>query len=1548
MRNERIKWMSQIAVLIWKEAVSARLRWMTSGARMLGGALLIWLGVTTMAMIEQSKTDAVMVPKQLDDSIPHVIPFTDADHDVAFDFQRHFPSTQWSYATTIAISDPVTRFMVHEPSFCRGIYKQSDVAFSGGFSVAIWSVDPTTPNSEVKCEFLRRLSSTDVVVWVMEVDGVIIHKSESCLQMHESSLDYIPTHGTCPPWKSGLWSSDVRITPYFQYQFKNDVDDPSQRLGALRYINNYLLMRVNPSREPQSNHLNGAAYTPGFHENGYVETMVSLSVYIGIWCLSVHPAQSMYDEKIQGTRELLRWCGASEIVCVYSHCLFTMLYSLIVIVPPALYFGLDYLVSTTLCLYCLVCITSSLPSIVSEWRWMNHIFMLYSFLSFASMFLLGNSNWAHLLALNPSSAFLFAWPPHNSATCWGWNVSSETANLFLLFDAFWCTIWTLYIVEVRPSEVDGRSWAFPLYAVMDFFKSVRNSRNLSSTSEMKSFASSRDLVQIEKLTKWYPGATKSALSDLTVSIPSGSIYALIGRNGAGKSTLISILTGQISAEEYAVGQVCGYDIKTEMYKIKKEIGLCRQDDVVWDMLSPYQHIHLVSTLRGLSMDTAILTELQIPFHKAAGDLSGGMRRRLCIAMALIGNPKLVVLDEPCASLDPIGRQQIWSLLRNHCDRGGTILVTTQHVDEAAMVGDCIGIISKGSMLCSSDVDTLESMYRSGQTIITSLRENSIQTPEELLDNINIPGITSEIRGSNLYFRSNSNSPGDTSRLLSFLEENPDVGHITLNTNWLEDLFVKLTSDSTKPAASTSRNPWSRVPNLTFLPATSGSDILTQILVVFQIRIIPFKRSLSHVVQFSFALLILTVVMAGYVWDCTSGKFSFPQDAKLIVVTDEASRHHDISKHLYQRDYEVVPISPVSFQEAEIMSCSLGFPGSAMYMHSVGSVSEGHSVGMNATLMWLPTKGWGAEYHMYSIEYFYTIRGITGQHVPVSFSDPRTNTHSDSLQFRLGTSLSTVVALLQTTAVLLTTFDVKSDLLHNLELLGLRRIVFWTTIVGIDIIDALITCVFYFASLWIFGLRDSESLFTIHSALFTCSIVLFGICSSLFSRAMTVTFAKSVTAQVLTSAVLMYTLVSSVFPLVMEHLAEAMFRDEYKALSEMISLMFPASILRVAVTNTNSNIPVNWRTVKLTLSGFFIHIMLLSLLLWTCLNNVTKKGKQFTAPLVSTDTNISQQSEDNTQSQSDWVRFNGVSISYDGCVPALSDVSLALKPGECLGVLGPNGAGKSTLINLITKLYVPSSGSVEIRRPLAVCPQHYTLWDNLTGFEHISAYLLFKYGKSITQHEIRSWATQVAEAVQLEDLHDKLARNYTGGNKRKLQVILSLFSGADVILLDEPTSGMDPSSRVAVWECIRSITTRYQKSIILTTHVMSEAEAICSRIAIVVDSRIRRLGSPISLKRQHGKGFIITIQTPCFADTSPLISNMKSSFKTTFPDAVELPGHPDRKTSSIKYSIPMCNVSECFKIIHSKGAEWGYKSFSVSQTISLEQIFIEAAEAYGPK
>eukprot|EP01060_Flectonema_neradi_P005933 TRINITY_DN13980_c0_g1_i1.p1 TRINITY_DN13980_c0_g1~~TRINITY_DN13980_c0_g1_i1.p1 ORF type:complete len:1558 (+),score=194.28 TRINITY_DN13980_c0_g1_i1:214-4674(+) len=1485
-----------------------------------------------------------MVYKPLDESLPRVVPLSDVDKEVAFDFQRRYPSTQWEYSVTVAVSDPLLSFVVHEPSFCRGVYKQTNTVFSEGNVLATWSAIPNTTVPEAKCEFSRRTIDSDQAIWVIETDGFTLYRSEPCegeigYSSFEESL-YLP----CPPWRSGLWPPQVWISPHFDYRFIGDVDDPSQRMGALKCIYEYLLNRIYPSRVGSHvRSVNGAAYTPGFHENGYVETMVGVSVYIGIWCLSVHPAQSIYDEKSQGTRDLLRWCGASEVTYVFSHCIFTLLYSVIVIVPPAFYFGYDYLLCTTLCLYSLVCITSSMPSVVGEWRWMNHVFMLYSFSSFALMFLFGDTEWSFLLALNPSSAFLFAWPSHSGESCWGWNIDSETAKNFLVLDAIWCTLCTIYIVEVRPAEVDGQSWLFPLRSFASVFKGFRTASGQTLQSDPQAMKTLQPhVVHIENLVKKYPDSSTPALSKLTLSIQPGTIYALIGRNGAGKSTLINILTGQIAPHEYSCGKVHGLDIRTEMYKIKKDIGLCRQDDVLWDMLTPYQHIKLVSTMRGLPMDTSLLNELQLPLHKVAGELSGGMRRRLCIAMALVGNPKLVILDEPCASLDPIGRQHIWSLLRGHRDRGGTLLVTTQHVDEAATVGDYIGIISNGEMLCSSDVDTLENTHGSGQTVICSLHDHSMQSPEEILADVDIPGISSEVRGTSLYFRARNSSPDDICRLLSTLEVNPNVGHITLNTNWLEDLFMKLTSDPCQlDSQSVSRGGWSRVPDFALLPAAAGWHLFTQMFVVFQIRILPFKRSLSHVVQFSFALLILTVVMAGYVWDCTSGKFSFPQDAKLVVVTDDVPYQQEISSHLHRRDYMTMPISPESFRKAEIMACSLGFPGGAIYIHDMDSIVDGYPSKLNATLMWLPTRGWSAEYHMFSVEYLYTLSGISGKHVP-SYSDdsqdPRTTAHSESLHFRLGTSLSTVVALLQTTAVLLTAFDVKSDLLHNLGLLGLKRVVFWPTVVAIDCIDAFITSIFYFGSLWIFGLRDSDSIFTAHSVVFICSVVLFGICSSLASRALTVTFAKKVTAQVLTSAMLMLTVVTSIFPLVLQQLTDAVFSDSYHFIGEFVSLLFPASILRVAVSNTNPSVPINWRIFRLTIMGFLLHIVLLSLLLWLCLESVTKKGKK-----------VSNQKEgpdvitENQPTQSDWVAFDDVTMSYDGKSAAVSNVSFSLKPGECLGILGPNGAGKSTLINLITKLYLPSSGTVDIRQPIAVCPQHFTLWENLTGYEHIAAYLMIKYGKAIPQSDIKMWAVQTSDAVQLEGLGDKLVGNYTGGNKRKLQVILSLFSGADIILLDEPTAGMDPNSRVAVWDCIRTVTAKFQKSVVLTTHVMSEAEAICSRIAIVVDSKIRRMGSPVHLKRQYGKGFVITIQTS--GDTNSA-NRIRSSFLALFPEAVELPGPTIRKSSSIKYSIPMCNVSQCFKIIHSRCADWEYKSFSVSQSVSLEQIFIEAAEAYG--
>lgn len=200
--------------------------------------------------------------------------------------------------------------------------------------------------------------------------------------------------------------------------------------------------------------------------------------------------------------------------------------------------------------------------------------------------------------------------------------------------------------------------------------------------------------------------------------------------------------------------------------------------------------------------------------------------------------------------------------------------------------------------------------------------------------------------------------------------------------------------------------------------------------------------------------------------------------------------------------------------------------------------------------------------------------------------------------------------------------------------------------------------------------------------------------------------------------------------------------------------------------------------------------------------------------------------------------------------AVHDLSLGIERCECFGLLGPNGAGKTTTLRMMEGFLDPSSGFAVIEgysigadmdsiySMMGACPQHDLLWQGLSGREHLLFYGRIKNLSGITLHRA---VDDGLRSVNLFSVGDDLVSTYSGGMKRRLSVAIALMGDPLVVYLDEPSTGLDPSSRRLLWDVIKKA--RLDKAVVLTTHSMEEAEALCDRLGIFVGGRLRCVGNP---------------------------------------------------------------------------------------------------------
>lgn len=238
-------------------------------------------------------------------------------------------------------------------------------------------------------------------------------------------------------------------------------------------------------------------------------------------------------------------------------------------------------------------------------------------------------------------------------------------------------------------------------------------------------------VDIKNLTKKYAGTKKSppklALDAIDLAIPQGSMFALLGPNGAGKSTTINIMAGLVNKTSGAV-TLNGYDIDTHTRSAKRSIGIVPQEVTFDPFFSPRKMLELQAGYYGVpsskrrTMEILDMVGLADKADAYARSLSGGMKRRLMVAKAMVHNPDILVLDEPTAGVDIELRQQLWANVKELNRQGKTILLTTHYLEEAEQLCDRIAIINNGKVVINEDKETILSRIEGKEVVFRMDRE----------------------------------------------------------------------------------------------------------------------------------------------------------------------------------------------------------------------------------------------------------------------------------------------------------------------------------------------------------------------------------------------------------------------------------------------------------------------------------------------------------------------------------------------------------------------------------------------------------------------------------------------------------------------------------------------------------------------------------------------------------------------------------------------------------------------------------------------------------
>jgi len=313
-------------------------------------------------------------------------------------------------------------------------------------------------------------------------------------------------------------------------------------------------------------------------------------------------------------------------------------------------------------------------------------------------------------------------------------------------------------------------------------------------------------------------------------------------------------------------------------------------------------------------------------------------------------------------------------------------------------------------------------------------------------------------------------------------------------------------------------------------------------------------------------------------------------------------------------------------------------------------------------------------------------------------------------------------------------------------------------------------------------------------------------------------------------------------------------------------------------------------------------------------------------------------------------------------PAVNSLSFAVEAGEVFGLLGHNGAGKTSTMKVITAEESPTHGRIQVAghdilsnqseafQALGYCPQHDALWPNITVREHLETYATVR---GIAPSHMDRVIDLYLRGLQIESHASKYAKDCSGGTRRKLSYAMSMLGRPAIVLLDEPSTGMDPQSKRFLWNTI-SASFQGERGAILTTHSMEEADALCSRLGIMVKGEMRCLGTGQHLKNRYGTGYLLELKLKSLAsETSGLAEqssveavrteriNLLTAFiARLFPSATVQESFEDRVIFNVAQES-IVSLAYTFESLEKVREELNVEEYSFSQT-TLEQVFIKFA------
>ncbi|XP_032304119.1 ATP-binding cassette sub-family A member 9-like isoform X3 [Coturnix japonica] len=1083
----------------------------------------------------------------------------------------------------------------------------------------------------------------------------------------------------------------------------------------------------------------------------------------------------------------------------------------------------------------------------------------------------------------------------------------------------------------------------------------------------------KEAIRLYNIRKTYKSKDKrtEALRGLSLNIYEGQITALLGLSGSGKTALLDVLSG-FSKPSAGSAMICNYKVSEvqDMEGIQAMVGICPQSNLHFEALTVKENLRIFAHVKGIWWKEAeqevqkVLVQLDLTDLQdvRADSLSGGQKRKLSLAIAILGDPQVLLLDEPMVGLDPCSRHQVWELLAER--RAGRVtLICTQSVEEADTCTDRKAFLSNGRLHCVGSSLYLKRKWGIGYHLRMCINDQCDPGLASSLVRRYIPNAVFKGRdGDELCYLLPLENTKSFPDLLGHLDSGLVLGivHYDVSRTTLADALLKLEGREAIDHRENLKESDQSILGFSepaYIAARGMELWRQQVLAVARVRFYRLRHDgkfLQSILLFFgvFIILMLLIFFHSGLWnkpisELTASKYFLPaqpptqtqsKSTNLLIFNDTGSEIEDFIAAL-----KIQNIMPEITLEKNI---------TRLPRHNGAIKISLEGKHRHYTLMC------GAE----PINCFpVLINTLSNTFLRLFNSTARISIWSHPFSWsenpRIGRSnfFLHIACMLIWAAGLPPLFavssmeDYKIKARAQLRVSGLFPSAYWCgqALVDVPLFWALMCLMFVFVLL-LDRICPMEA-FIILPMIF--SAIGYGVSLTFLVYLIAFMFRKGRTNRYLWSFV--FVLVN--FTLRIFTRSDVLFYI-FSALMPPYPLLGWLTISTTYVSFFSSSNLHNYLDILVAVIAPYIHSVLFGFLL-CCLEirygeavaecdpifriqwrralppqNNHPPGQE--PPEVQAERKRAQSAANSLQPKELVITVNGLRKEYEdkgACSifknkkkVAVKNLSFCVKKGEVLGLLGPNGAGKSTTVRMISGDTAATAGEVMLQGSRAMvlgcCPQKDPLWPDLTVLQHLEAYAAVR---GVRREDAAVLISRMAKALDLQRCLKTPARKLSAGEARKLCFALSILGNPTVMLWDEPSAGMDVAGQHCLWKAIRAAVRSKECAAVLSTHCLEEA-AMCDRVAVLVAGKLQYIGSPEELRRKFGMNYNLEVKLKDMGQSDALHNEIVH----LFPGAARL----KRISSLLTYKIPMEDalpLSQAFSKLEAAKQNFRLEEYSLS-------------------